>query len=573
MVKSQLDASTFGVGELITQRKRFAVPEHQRNYAWPLEAIEKYLTDVASAFERNAPDYFIGLVVLQGPIEGLWQILDGQQRLATTTMVFSAIRDWFLRNHLEVDAKQIETEFIGVRQLGGSYSPRLRLNIDNREIFQRFIVDAAPTEKLYEELAKQPKKSSNFLLLDGALYCREWIAKYAETASTTGSSAALFELSSYYESKVKTVCVDVSSQTDAYILFEALNDRGTDLSALDLVKNYVFSEIKSGTDDRILDQWRRMAENIEDKDADDFLKVFWTSKFGIIQKLDLFDRLRQTYPAKDGASKLVEELADASEKFEALDDPDHELWIPYGWVCRQRIQDLKVLGSRQSRALILGALTYLPSSEVASFLWLLVVTIVRYQLIGRGRTGILEKEFAALAMKIHRREVQTAEQAYRNLEKLIPDDSAFRQAFAIHAEGKSSRVEYLLLELEATARSRQGSFGWEDYVLLRSSASQISPRFLISPLTANTEEEESILYRIGNRVLVEETLDLESTMRAVAEVRDRLAESTLTLTSDVAQSKDWTISQVFGRSEKLAHLAAQTWIFENSLLNLRRDDS
>jgi len=72
---------------------------------------------------------------------------------------------------------------------------------------------------------------------------------------------------------------------DAYVLFESLNDRGADLSALDLVKNYIFSQLRSQSLKSLREQWSRMVDNIEDTDADDFLKVFWTSQFGVIQKL------------------------------------------------------------------------------------------------------------------------------------------------------------------------------------------------------------------------------------------------------------------------------------------------
>src|SRR5262249_18387192 len=134
MNKSQLDANTFGVGELITQRKLFAVPQHQRNFSWGSEEVEQYLSDISNALTSKAPDYFIGLIVLQGHIGNAWQILDGQQRLATTIMAYSAIREWLRSRDYSDDASQIEKEFIGVRQLGGEYMPRLQLNKDNSKV-------------------------------------------------------------------------------------------------------------------------------------------------------------------------------------------------------------------------------------------------------------------------------------------------------------------------------------------------------------------------------------------------------------------------------------------------------
>jgi len=100
MKTSQLEASTYGIGQLITQRKQFAVPEHQRSFAWTTEEVGDYLTDISQALAKDAADYFIGLIVLLGPVETVWQILDGQQRLATATMLYAAIREWLqARNH------------------------------------------------------------------------------------------------------------------------------------------------------------------------------------------------------------------------------------------------------------------------------------------------------------------------------------------------------------------------------------------------------------------------------------------------------------------------------------------
>lgn len=567
MLKSELDAKTFGVGELITQRKLFVVPEHQRTYSWSIEEIEQYVSDVAGAAKRNAPDYFIGLVVLQGPIEGAWHILDGQQRLATTTMVYSAIRGWLFSNGLLPDALQIENEYIGVRHLGGKYNPRLRLNTDNREVFEKFITSTVSIEDLRRELTQWPKRSSNFRLLEGALYCRDWVARYAGESHHEEAPQRLFALATYLETRVKVVCVDVSTETDAYILFESLNDRGADLSALDLVKNYIFSKIKRSSGDTVAAEWKRMAQNIEGKDADDFLKVFWTSKFGIIQKLDLFNRLREAYPEEEGARRLVSELVDASVKFEAIDDPEHELWAPFGWVSRQRIKDLKVLGSRQSRALILGALTHFPSAEIPSFLWLLIVTVMRFQVIGRGRTGVVEKEFSQLARAIHDGSIRTSAASFAKLAPLLPSDEFFEPDFAVHAEAKSARVHYALLELEATYRKTKGAFSYEDYIQLRTVGGVVSPEFVMPKNSAATEEDDITVHFIGNRILLEDELNKGLNLQAFSENRRVYSASSLLLTREVSEFNEWTRSEIGSRCRRLAQLAKETWRFDNAFHN------
>lgn len=564
---SQLDANTYGIGQLITQRKMFIVPEHQRTFAWSVEMIEQYLEDIANAKESDAAEYFIGLIVLQGPIDTAWQILDGQQRLATTTMIYSAIREWLSARGLTADSAQIEGEFIGVRQLGGKYSPRLRLNTDNRETFDQFITRSMPESELSAKMSSLPKRSSNYRLLEGALFCRKWISEYATKQKDVQQQAQfLFSLASFIENRVKVVCVEVGTTTDAYILFESLNDRGADLSALDLVKNYIFSQLRTQSVDSLREKWARMVDNIEDKDADDFLKVFWTSQFGVIQKLQLFDKLQKAYPTSKGAERLISDLAIASERFAALDDPEHEIWKRFGSACRQRVSDLRVLGNRQSRPLILGALARFSPPEFERLMWLLVVTIVRYQIIGRGRTGIMEKEFSELAKRIHSGEVASAESAHLQIKSLLSTDDSFRSDFAKHSETKGSRVRYFLLELEACARATQKKFSREDYQGWRGLAETVSPEFVM-PIPAHASDEQiALYYRLGNRMLIEDALTAEHPGEAfVPTLRTILDKSSIGLTKELALEDGWGGQQIEARGQRLADLAVNVWAIPRTL--------
>lgn len=73
-----------------------AVPIYQRSYAWTSDEITEFWSDLRSAFAESSPEYFLGTIVLtrQGkpPRD---TIIDGQQRLATTSILLAAIRDQY----------------------------------------------------------------------------------------------------------------------------------------------------------------------------------------------------------------------------------------------------------------------------------------------------------------------------------------------------------------------------------------------------------------------------------------------------------------------------------------------
>ena len=71
-----------------------------------------------------------------------WKILDGQQRLATTTMVYAAIREWLHSAGFDSDAIKLQNDYIAFRELGeAELYPRLTLNINNRTMFRDIVVD------------------------------------------------------------------------------------------------------------------------------------------------------------------------------------------------------------------------------------------------------------------------------------------------------------------------------------------------------------------------------------------------------------------------------------------------
>ena len=70
-----------------------SVPKYQRAFSWEDENVSNFLADINSAFSDGSPEYFMGSVVLQGA-DQKYEVVDGQQRLTTATILVSASRDF-----------------------------------------------------------------------------------------------------------------------------------------------------------------------------------------------------------------------------------------------------------------------------------------------------------------------------------------------------------------------------------------------------------------------------------------------------------------------------------------------
>ena len=89
----------------------FSIPLFQRPYAWTTEQTEELLNDFLDSLESE-DEYFLGSIVLikeDDPLKPEAQVVDGQQRLITLTILFSVLRYRLreLHNEISNDLKKI----------------------------------------------------------------------------------------------------------------------------------------------------------------------------------------------------------------------------------------------------------------------------------------------------------------------------------------------------------------------------------------------------------------------------------------------------------------------------------
>ena len=411
------------------------MPDHQRDFAWTDEEVEQFLNDVIGAIQDSEEDYFLGLVVLVKPaqVEEPWEVLDGQQRLATTTMVYAAIREWLFSAGFEEDANKLQDDFIGSRELGETEAaPRLTLNINNRTLFRELVVDRHNDNFLASKYDVAPRYSSDRRLIEAAIMCRSRTAALASQSSKEPQAQAkvLVDLAKYLRDQVKIVVMDVASTANAYRIFETLNDRGLDLTVLDLVKNHMFGRSAHRLSE-VQSNWLTMLSNIAGRQADDFLKVFWTSKWGRIQRGRLFEEWRLKYGASspEQVVTLSVDLDQAADRCSALEVPDHDTWNSYSGACKRAVKSLSILGSHQTWPVMLAALEAFDTQQMERLLHHLITLTVRYQTIGRRRTGRLEIASARITHGISSGSLDTPHKVWKEYTSIVPDDEEFGEDF------------------------------------------------------------------------------------------------------------------------------------------------
>ncbi len=562
-----MEAPTVGIGRLLKEGGRFLIPHHQRDYSWTEDELDQLFKDVYDAKDSGQNEYFVGLMVFKPESERVYTILDGQQRLATTVIILAAIRSWLTARGFEDDFRQIQSDYIAVRELGeDEMEPSLVLNQANNDVFVRHVERESPVEDIKRELAALNRYDPNRALLEAALFCRARVDEIASEADDQVQGARrLFELVRYLRDGVKVVRLNVSSEVNAYTVFETLNDRGLDLSVLDLAKNHLFGQAGGETLLRdIQGRWSQMMANLTNVKADDFLKAWWTSRNGRVQNPQLFAGFKERVSSRSAAGEVSRDLLAASEQYAALEVADDPLWSGYSEEARERVRNLKLLGAQQVHPILLSALERFPQGEVERLLRLLEILIVRYQLVGGGRTGRLEISCARLAHRIFQRRCTNTTEAASLLKDILPNDDQFREDFRTKEEKNGRKVRYLLAALECQARvaKRGGVAAAELEPSGTLTLEHVFPKSPGGEWEKLQEEDpdfaEDCTYRLGNLCLlpgVNRALGNESFERK----KSVFADSDLLITREIAEFEEWNRAAVERRQYAMAKLAVALW--------------
>ena len=250
----RVDPEYAGVGEFFKNQPMFRVPKYQRSYAWEAEEINDYLKDLEECFfsrrSGNSKNHFFGGVVsVEQRIPGVlrqsqYEMVDGQQRFATFVLTIGVVLKIY-RENLLVEANSngdtLNSEIIERRI--SNLSERF-IEFEQEVNRQSQFVDALILSKadsdFYREIIRgnspTPNRGSHHRIkaaYDGIL---EKINTFLDGRSLIDKMDDLEKIKIIIDEDFSIINIVTHSNTEAYKLFQVLNDRGKSLTEGDLLR-------------------------------------------------------------------------------------------------------------------------------------------------------------------------------------------------------------------------------------------------------------------------------------------------------------------------------------------------
>jgi hypothetical protein len=248
-----IEAGELKLGGLFTADYDFAIPDYQRPYAWGQDETLQLLDDLQGSLDRDIDEpYFLGSIVLvkdKGVPSA--DVIDGQQRLTTLTILLAVLRDLAADSSLRGDIHKFveEPEVVWDNRPA---KPRLRLRDQDAKFFREHIQTDGGIATLIGLSDNQASTDSQKAIRDNAASLHRKLVALSEERRK-----ALFVMMA---SRTFLVVVTTPDLNSAYRIFSVMNARGLPLTPPDIFKSRVVGAI-SETD---RPDYRKLWEDLED---------------------------------------------------------------------------------------------------------------------------------------------------------------------------------------------------------------------------------------------------------------------------------------------------------------------
>jgi len=573
MNKGILPPELKSIEQLLTGDARFAVPKYQRSFAWGQDEVEELWEDILAATDRGG-DYFLGTLVLHKKGNAPQEIIDGQQRLACVSMIFSAIRNVYLAAN-DTRADQMFVAFLGAKDFtrDAQPHPKVVLNQVNNETYLQHVITSRNLTEVEAALKDKRLHDSNKALLRAYRYFLDKITGQAASKGTHADDF-LVPLINCLRNSIKLITIPVTSEEDANLFFETLNARGKELAVSDLVKNRLYSEASDQVV-RAQQLWEQMEAELARRPIPEFLRHFWIAKkidakgFNVREK-QLYRMVAAEVKDKKSATlTLLKDLAASARDYAKIND--YSLWPDddaYDLAFEHILNELRLFRVTQCNPILLNAMHCFDKPKDITKVFRTVATFsFRYFIIGNQSPGNLERVSNGIAAGIRIGEHATPLKVAEAFRAINPDTS-FRSDFklATMPKAKAKIARYTLAKLTNFLAKRSDKTGGEQIanpdgkeVTLEHVLPQSLGTAWMKDFTKGANPSDYI-YRIGNLTLLKAKVNRDAADESFENKQvNALNDSTLAINHYFKSMNRWADKEIEERQDHLAKIAEDVW--------------
>ncbi|WP_099332887.1 DUF262 domain-containing protein [Actinomyces minihominis] len=552
-----LKAIEIPLGKLFSNDFDFVIPEYQRPYTWGTDETMQLLSDLKSALERDTDEpYFLGSVVLvkeENSEEA--EVIDGQQRLTTLSLILGVLRDLVESPKLSESIHEFLEKPAVEWDDDQPAQPRLALRPRDKRFFNEYVQTHGGTKTLVDISDNVTETDSQRALRDNAKAVRSELASWDQVQ--------MKELFKMLGKRTFMVTVSTPDLNSAYRIFSVMNSRGLPLAPSDIFKSQVIGAMPDRDKQHYADLWEGLEEDLgRDEFANLFLYIrsIFSQSRAVRNLLTEFpEQVLNAYLPGNGArfiNEVLEPYARADIRLISHDFTGSEWTEVNAWLKR-----LNQLDNDDWRPVALWALRYHGDDPeyLAAFL----------RKLERLAASMLLRRLYATPRALRYMELLSQLVAGGGLDSPAFDLSEREKEDSVHAlDGElytNTRVrKYVLLRLDSALANDPGASYDHNVITVEHVLPQTPAEGSEWLQNFTDDEREYWTHRLGNLLLLSrrknsqaQNYDFEKKKETYFKSRSGVA--VFALTTQVLQEPEWTPLVVERRQRELRDVLVKEW--------------
>lgn len=317
MAETKISANEVYMKDLFDHKYLFEIPNFQRPFSWEKDNFTQLSDDIKEAIEDNEEKYgfqidnyepyFLGSIILRtknlkGDGSGIYEIIDGQQRIISFTIFLAVIRD-LIKPETKIDKNRQSKLQNRIYQeedddAGDIAEMRVKIRSKESQFFQKYILEIDGTKKIDElsknDLSKPKENICDAIEIFKGIFCDD---------SNDVNNNLLNTYIKFILQKVVLVVIVTDTLNSAFRLFNITNTRGVPLTNADLLKSENLGQIKETEINKYTEIWENIEVDIGLEKLDMLISFIRSIKLKEKAKISIYKEFEKKVFNKDPGFK------------------------------------------------------------------------------------------------------------------------------------------------------------------------------------------------------------------------------------------------------------------------------
>lgn len=370
-----IKGEAFYLSKVFSSDFQYFIPDYQRPYSWEEEHINQLFDDLYEFYQRKTDEsYFLGsVVVIKKEHEPKSDVVDGQQRLTSLTILFACLANFLEGKFRESVEKYLQQPEDLAESIPAQ--PRLTLRKRDKGFFKTYIQDLQIDKLKSLNIDHDCKNDAQKNILKNSLALLKKIDAVFSDKDTKLND--IFKFFQFLIQKCCLVIVSTPNQKSAFRIFSVMNNRGLDLLPSDILKADMIGKLPENHQTNYTDKWEELEQSLGRDSFNDLFGHIRMIRLKVKARESMLEEFQKlVLPEIKSIPDFIDnELTDYTNAFLALKNNNYQI-EQYQQEIKQSIKWLNRVGFSEWLPVSILFLSQKPSGEQAKdfFKYLEVLT-------------------------------------------------------------------------------------------------------------------------------------------------------------------------------------------------------